>query len=134
MRPDLVRSAIVLVLLAGTAKGQLHEPFPPVFELSSLLAVNGGDGSLGVVLEGFELRGLSGYSVASAGDVNGDGVDDVIIGAPSAYYLSGQSYVVFGRDTASVGDFPPSFNLADLDGTNGFRITGSVSYSYSRNL
>jgi hypothetical protein len=39
-----------------------------------------------------ELAGdYSGYSVSSAGDVNGDGLDDLIVGTGS-----GKSYVVFG--------------------------------------
>lgn len=43
----------------------------------------------------------SGYSVSSAGDINGDGADDLIIGAPfaesgSSYSSEGESYVVFG--------------------------------------
>ncbi len=42
---------------------------------------------------------FSGRSVSGAGDVNGDGFDDLIIGAWSADpngYGSGESYVVFG--------------------------------------
>ena len=41
----------------------------------------------------------SGYSVSSAGDINGDGYDDLIIGAIYADpngTSSGSSYVVFG--------------------------------------
>jgi hypothetical protein len=39
--------------------------------------------------EGNQLSGYFGYSVATAGDVNGDGYDDVIVGAES--YYNGQS-------------------------------------------
>ena len=43
----------------------------------------------------------SGYSVAGAGDVNGDGYDDILIGTSSASdydgYLSGKTYLIFGK-------------------------------------
>jgi hypothetical protein len=43
----------------------------------------------------------SGYSVSDAGDVNGDGIADVVIGAhqasPDGRGGAGESYVVFGR-------------------------------------
>jgi Ca2+-binding RTX toxin-like protein len=65
----------------------------------------------------------SGYSVASAGDVNGDGFADLIIGAPSATprfdYVGGESYVVFGGSS-----FASSVDLGALDGSNGFRLDG----------
>ncbi|MEZ5845078.1 MAG: Ig-like domain-containing protein [Hyphomicrobiaceae bacterium] len=58
-----------------------------------------------------------GQSVASAGDVNGDGLGDVIIGA-----LNGDSaYIVFGR-----ADGIASIDIASLDGTNGFRLTDTA--------
>ena len=68
-----------------------------------------------------------GRAVSNAGDVNGDGLADLLIGAyfadPTAN-ASGASYVVFGRNTAQTGPFPASLDLSDLDGTNGFRLDG----------
>src|SRR4030095_12500860 len=71
--------------------------FPAVFPLASLLPGQGGDGSIGFVLSGIEYGEWSGLSVSAAGDVNGDGVDDLIIGAPREYdFGTGRAYVVFG--------------------------------------
>ncbi|WP_338430538.1 hypothetical protein [Synechococcus elongatus] len=69
---------------------------------------------------GFRINGASGFSVSNAGDVNGDDIDDLFIGAPRANSAAGQSYVVFGKK----GGFSADLNLADLDGSNGFRING----------
>jgi hypothetical protein len=42
-------------------------------------------------------------SVSSAGDVNGDGLDDLIVGAYNASSSAGKSYVIFGKtDTGSI--------------------------------
>jgi hypothetical protein len=91
--------------------------FNPTFNLSSL---NGADG---FAINGIKSGDNLGVSVSSAGDVNGDGIDDVIIGTPNADpngYDSGQSYVVFGKSTG----FSPTFNLSSLNGANGFAING----------
>ena len=48
-------------------------------------------------VSGFEDWGWFGGAVASAGDVNGDGFDDVIVGAPDTYATEvGQAYVYYG--------------------------------------
>lgn len=92
--------------------------FPATLELSEL------DGTNGFIINGIAERDYSGESVSGAGDVNGDGVDDLIIGAPAAdpngILDAGQSYVVFGRQSG----FPASLELSDLDGSNGFAING----------
>ncbi len=78
------------------------------------------DGTNGFRLDGIDASDYSGSSVASAGDVNGDGFDDIIIGAYGADTSAGESYVVFGRASG----FAASLDLATLDGTNGFRLDG----------
>ena len=61
--------------------------------------------------------------MSGAGDVNGDGFADLIVGAPGrpgGRYHAGESYVVFGDP----GGFGGALDLASLDGTNGFRLEG----------
>ena len=102
----------------GRSTGQ-SGPFPASLDLFAL------DGTNGFRLNGVEADDFSGRAVSSAGDVNGDGIEDLLIGAYGASaYSSGASYVVFGRDTARTGPFPGSLDLSDLDGTNGFRLSG----------
>jgi hypothetical protein len=77
------------------------QAFPPVLPLGSLFPAGGGDGSSGFVLTGIATYDGSGFSVSTAGDVNGDGTGDLIIGArggdPGGDASAGESYVVFGR-------------------------------------
>ena len=91
------------------------------------------DGSDGFALVGINEGDNSGRSVSSAGDVNGDGIDDLIIGAPNAdvngnYSNEGESYVVFGG--SSLGD-SGTLELSTLDGSNGFNIVGIDRYDNS---
>lgn len=83
-----------------------------------LSAVANGVG--GFVINGYSATGGIGLSVSSAGDTNGDGLADVIVGATGAPGTTGLSYVVFGKtDTATV-------NLSTL-GTGGFVINGAIA-------
>lgn len=89
----------------------------------AILDLSGLDGSNGFSVEGVAEGDEAGYSVGNAGDVNGDGFDDVIIGARSAGIdgkASGAAYVVFGK----AAGFDATIQLSDLDGSNGFRLAG----------
>ncbi len=97
----LVRGGALAVCLLGAAVPVSAESFPPVIELSLL------DGTNGFVINGIDAYDFSGRSVSGAGDVNGDGVDDLLIGAPYAdpngKFIAGESYVVFG-----IASLPPA--------------------------
>ncbi|MDY6860114.1 MAG: VCBS domain-containing protein [Pseudomonadota bacterium] len=80
------------------------------------------DGTDGVALTGSSYNGISGISVSAAGDVNGDGIDDIVVGAPGVQ-PGGGAYVVFGSDT----NFEAGINLGALDGTDGFTLTGAAA-------
>ena len=112
--------AISALLLSGAINAQAQS-----FPLSSL------DGSNGFRLDGVAEQDVSGWSISAAGDINGDGIDDVVIGAygadPNGNSQSGSSYVVFGQNSG----FPETIELASLDGSNGFRLDGVAEYDYS---
>jgi hypothetical protein len=103
-------------------------------DFAATLALSDLDGSNGFRLDGVAARDYAGYSVSAAGDINGDGLDDLIIGAFGVDLngsYSGSSYVVFGRNTASSGNFAATLALSSLDGSNGFRIDGVAMYDFS---
>jgi hypothetical protein len=86
-------------------------------ELADIAAAIGG-----FVINGQATNDLSGFSVSSAGDVNGDGLADVIVGAHGANSRAGKSYVVFGKTGST------AVNLNDVAaGTGGFVINGQVA-------
>ena len=80
------------------------------------------DGTNGFRIDGISLFDDTGFSVASAGDVNGDGIADMIIGAPGGND-PGNAYVVFGKSTAYGG----VLDLTTLTAADGFAITGLVN-------
>ena len=76
-----------------------------------------GNAVAGATFGGLEDNNLSGTSVSAAGDVNGDGLDDLLIGALRAAaggYTRGQSYLVYGQPTGS--QLSGTLNLADVGG------------------
>ena len=78
--------------------------------------------SAGFVIQGATGGDYAGFSVSGAGDVNGDGYDDILIGVPDAdnnHELAGEAYVIFGK-ASGIG----TINLANLAASAGFAIYG----------
>ncbi len=121
------RKKIVLAVSLALSLSQqsAFAQFEPSFELSGI------NGQNGVTINGIGAGDSSGTSVSTVGDVNGDGIDDLIIGALTAdsgsNMYSGSSYVVFG----TVSGLPNPFNLEDINGLNGFTINGASSSDLS---
>ncbi|MDB6171285.1 MAG: repeat protein [Chthoniobacteraceae bacterium] len=114
--PHGISSGAAYVVL-GKASG-----FPATVELSALAAPNG-----------FRINGVAkgdnaGFAVGAAGDFNGDGLDDLLVGAPEAQpngAHSGATYLIFGTSTVS------ELALSLLNGTTGFKISGEAATNYS---
>ena len=97
-------------------------------ELTDLDGTNGG-----FQIIGGTNSGNLGFSVSGAGDFNGDGFDDVIVGAPGV----SESYIIFGDTKTDIeavltqpfGVLPQLFEVGaggvNLDGTNGLVLKGA---------
>lgn len=91
---------------------------PRIIDLSSL------NSTQGAIVKGYEPQGYSGFSVSSAGDFNGDGVSDIIVGAPEAIPRGrtgkGISYVIYGQK----GGYQAPIDLDSLSPAQGVVING----------
>lgn len=99
--------------LSGSVYVVFGQSTPTTVDLAAL-------GGFGFRIDGAAAGDQAGLSVAGTGDVNGDGLADVLVGAPAPFEntATGWAYVVFGKSSTAAVD------LAAL-GDAGFRIDGS---------
>jgi Ca2+-binding RTX toxin-like protein len=108
---------------AGTPYGgEAYVIYGKAFGVDATLAVADLDGTNGFTIRGGGPIVRAGQDVELAGDVNGDGFDDLIVSDHryAGYPGHGQVFVIFGQ----AGGFDADINLSTLDGTNGFRLAG----------
>jgi hypothetical protein len=89
-------------------------------------------GTAGFWILGAAVGDNGGSSVSAAGDVNGDGVDDLIVSSITADSQSkidsGASYVIFGHST---GTFNTIALATFSSGSSGFKIYGAAAGDFS---
>jgi len=111
----------------GTADGAGRK----VIDLTSLTAAQG------FIIQGDSAGDIAGRSVSTAGDVNGDGFDDLIVGATRGNdggTNAGEAYVVFGTDQGfgtADGAGRKVIDLTTLTAAQGFIIQGDAAYDYA---
>jgi Ca2+-binding RTX toxin-like protein len=91
------------------------------------------NGSNGFIINGTNPNEGFASAVSKAGDINNDGIDDVMASSPFAAFNqvanAGTTYVVLGEK----GTFPATINLSDINGNNGFVINDNIGYEFSGN-
>ena len=119
---DLIVGALYASTANGTATGAAYVVFGKATGFVSNINVSAMNISDGFRIIGAAAGDMAGYSVSAAGDVNGDGYGDLIVGAPGtrdSENTAGTSYVVFGAASGF-----HDINLATLGGNDGFRLSG----------
>ncbi len=91
-----------------TTNGPIRWQYARVWSGRNILATNG------------RLSSASYMSADGGTDVNGDGVDDAIIGAPRANAAIGEVYIIFGSASSNLGG-----SLPEIENGAGFSIINS---------
>lgn len=102
------------------------EPFPAAIDLTALSATDG------FIVVGDDSWDSAGQSVSSAGDINGDGIDDLVVGAFAAgigegVWGPGEAYFIFGKAGATRGNI----DLTTFSASDGFTVTGISTYDWT---
>ncbi|MGN7614574.1 hypothetical protein ACQZV8_21090, partial [Magnetococcales bacterium HHB-1] len=121
---DLLLSANMYDGTAGTDSGIAYVVFGQASGWDASLDLSTLNGSNGFIIEGVSGDDRLGHGGVGAGDINGDGIEDIFIGSiyenNNGYNNNGAAYVIFGQ-TSGWGS---SFDLTSLDGSNGMKFEG----------
>src|SRR5262249_8486054 len=85
----------------------------------SPISVSSLPSATGFVIEGAAANDGLGWSVDTAGDVNDDGISDIILLAFGANHGGGIAYVIYGKN----GSYSETIDLSNFN-ISGFQITG----------
>jgi len=110
--------------------GRVHVLFGSDQPFASSIDLETVDGTDGVILTAGAAGDYTGYEV-SVGDINADGVDDIITSAPLFDFTgrddAGQAYVIYGQNQS----WSASIDLSSLTANQGFAFNGELSVEYA---
>ncbi|MCW2382933.1 MULTISPECIES: beta strand repeat-containing protein [unclassified Sphingobium] len=95
------------------------------YNVSSLIASNN---TLGFYISASQYAEYAGHSVSNAGDVNGDGLNDLLVGAygrDNTNDLAGGAYIVYGKTGGTFVDLAQLPGAVGATKSNGFVLIGS---------
>jgi len=89
-------------------------------------------GALGASYLGEQSGDYAGLSIAGAGDVNGDGFKDFVVGAPLSNHLAqygGRTYLILGKASGwarnqSLGNVDAAWALKEMNSYSGYSVAG----------
>ena len=119
---SVVRFAVALYVVPATAAmAQPQGSFPPVLNLADI------DGTNGYVIAGANSGDQLGQKVAIAGDINNDGLSDILLGSQTATRPGGSSvgiaHAIMGRNYDAV----VLIDVDTLTGADGFFLRGALA-------
>ncbi|MDR3636214.1 MAG: integrin alpha [Isosphaeraceae bacterium] len=119
-------------LLAGAPAldlgGQTSPKSYPASAVSQTVNGNFTTGPFGIDMGAAQSNGGAGWSVTDVGDMNGDGFDDYVVGAPTITNSGGlnigsgrntRAYLIFGSNAVNQTTVQNWLNLTQLEATNG---------------
>ena len=116
-----------LAFFPGAFALPVHSSYPSSYQLEDVDGITG----ISFVDEHFSSSDESQVFATLAGDVNGDGIPDLLISTckceDEGAYSGGSLYLVYGGKTLNVS----KFLLSNLDGVTGLKFVGKTDDCYS---